>query len=78
MTKQLDPITLAVVRDTLVIGRGWRPLEKLRPLYRDGFRAGGGEVLRFERDRRGRITGLVLYAGRVRHHRFARVEALSR
>jgi YD repeat-containing protein len=73
-----SPLLLTVVRDTLLVDRGWRPPEKLRPLYRDGFRTGDGEVLRFERDRQGRITGLVLYAGRVRHHHFERVETRRR
>ena len=66
-------IRLSVVRDTLRLERGWEA-EKLVPIYRDGFLfPGSGELVRFERDRRGRITGLVLYAGRVRHLRFARV-----
>jgi len=30
-------------------------------------------IFRFERDRRGRVTGLVLWAGRVRHLRFDRL-----
>jgi hypothetical protein len=65
-------IRLSVLRDTLRLEQGWRESEKLIPVYRDGFLVlGRGEVARFERDRRGRITGLVLYAGRVRHLRFA-------
>ena len=43
----------------------------LRPLYPDGF-AGPGTV-RFDRDRRGRVTGLRIFAGRVRAVAFARV-----
>jgi CubicO group peptidase (beta-lactamase class C family) len=65
-------IRLSVLRDTLRLEQGWRESEKLIPVYQDGFLVlGRGEVARFERDRRGRITGLVLYAGRVRHLRFA-------
>jgi len=67
-------IHLAVVRDTLRLERGWRDAEKLLPLYRDAFRFSvSGEIARFERDKRGRITGFVLFAGRVRHLRFAAV-----
>jgi CubicO group peptidase (beta-lactamase class C family) len=67
-------IHLSVARDTLRLERGWRDAEKLVPVYRDGFLfLGSGEIARFERDRRGRITGLVLYAGRVRHLRFEAV-----
>ena len=43
----------------------------MRPLFQDGFSI-GGETIRFERDKRGRVTGLVVYAGRVRHLRFVR------
>jgi CubicO group peptidase (beta-lactamase class C family) len=65
-------IRLSVLRDTLRLEQGWRESEKLIPVYQDGFLfLGSGEIVRFERDRRGRITGLVLYAGRVRHLRFA-------
>ena len=67
-------IRLSVLRDTLRLDQGWRESEKLIPVYQDGFLIlGSGEVARFERDRRGRITGLVLYAGRVRHLRFTAV-----
>lgn len=67
-------IRLSVTRDTLRLERGWQDAQKLVPVYRDGFLfSGSGEIARFERDRRGRITGLVLYAGRVRHLRFEAV-----
>ena len=67
-------IRLSVVRDTLRLERGSRDAEKMVPIYRDGFLfSGSGEIARFERDRRGRITGFVLYAGRVRHLRFTAV-----
>lgn len=67
-------IRLSVLRDTLRLEQGWRESEKLIPVYQDGFLfLGSGEIARFERDRRGRITGLVLYAGRVRHLRFTAV-----
>jgi CubicO group peptidase (beta-lactamase class C family) len=67
-------IRFSVLRDTLRLEQGWRESEKLIPVYQDGFLfLGSGEIARFERDRRGRITGLVLYAGRVRHLRFTAV-----
>jgi CubicO group peptidase (beta-lactamase class C family) len=67
-------IRLSVANDTLRLERGWQSAERLVPVYRDGFLfLGSGEIARFERDRRGRITGLVLYAGRVRHLRFTAV-----
>jgi CubicO group peptidase (beta-lactamase class C family) len=66
-------VRIVVLRDTLRFLHGWRDSTALRPLYQDGFGAGGGQILRFERDRRGRITGAVLYAGRVRRLRLERV-----
>jgi len=67
-------IRLSVTRDTLRLERGWQDAQKLVPVYRDGFLfSGSGEIARFERDRRGRITGLVLHVGRVRHLRFEAV-----
>jgi len=49
----------------------------LTPLYRDGFRAGGQGLIRFVRDGRGRVTGFVLWAGRVRHLRFEREKVMK-
>ena len=48
-------------------------MERLRPLYRDGFAASGGRIIRFTRDARGRVNGFVIWAGRVRHLRFERM-----
>ena len=64
---------LVARRDTLQIARAWQPPIPLRPLYRDGFSAGDQGLIRFLRDGRGRVTGFVLWAGRVRHLRFERV-----
>ena len=44
----------------------------LEPSYTDGFTR-GGNVIDVQRDARGRITGFVLEAGRVRHLKFSRV-----
>ena len=58
--------------DTLRFGQDQGTV--MRPLFKDGFLI-GNETLRFERDKRGRVTGLVIYAGRVRHLRFVKEEA---
>ena len=70
-------LRLSLVRDTLRLGRGWQDPIPLTPLYRDGFVAGDAGNIRFVRDRRGRATGFVLWAGRVRHLRFDRVPAVK-
>jgi CubicO group peptidase (beta-lactamase class C family) len=71
---ELDaPLELVAHGDTVKVDGGWQGLTVLRPLYRDGFSAGGGRIVRFTRDSRGRITGFVIWAGRVRHLRFDRV-----
>ena len=44
----------------------------LEPSYRDGFTR-GGSVIDVQRDSRGRITGYLVEAGRVRHLRFTRI-----
>ncbi len=67
--------TLAMRRDTLVLDQGWRGAATLSPLLRDVFALPGGERLRFTRDARGRVNGYVLWAGRVRHLRFERVQS---
>ena len=59
--------------DTLRVERGWRGSVALRPLYQDGFGAGPLGLVRFVRGARGRVTGFVLWAGRVRHLRFDKV-----
>lgn len=66
-------VELVARGDTLVFDNGWRGQETLRPLFRDGFR-NGGSVVRFTRDQRGRVTGFVIWAGRVRHLRYDRIE----
>lgn len=68
-------VRLSVRGDTLRLERGWQDPIRLVPLYRDGFSAGETGLIRFERDRgvSGRVTGFVLWAGRVRHLRFQRV-----
>lgn len=66
-------LRIELTRDTLRLDHGWAAPIPLTPLYRDGFVAGDAGNLRFVRDRRGRVTGFVLWAGRVRHLRFERV-----
>jgi CubicO group peptidase (beta-lactamase class C family) len=73
-SSELDaPLDIGARGDTVVVDQGWRGLTRFRPLYKDGFDAGGGRIVRFTRDSRGRITGFVIWAGRVRHLRYDRV-----
>jgi CubicO group peptidase (beta-lactamase class C family) len=72
---ELDAVVhLVASGDTLRLdtGHSWQEPIVMRPLYNEGFYAGGAGVIRFERDRRGKPTGFVLWAGRVRHLRFQR------
>ena len=52
----------------------FRPAQRLEfaPSYEDAFER-GGNIFRFTRDASGRIDGFLVYAGRVRHLRFAKV-----
>ncbi len=61
-----------VEKGQLVASAGYRRLGVLEPSYRDGFTR-SGSVIDVVRDRKGRITGFTVEAGRVRHLRFARV-----
>ena len=56
----------------LVVFAGDRRLGAPEPTYKDGFLM-GNSVIDVTRDARGRITGYVIEAGRVRHLRFTRV-----
>jgi hypothetical protein len=49
------------------------PPVRLNPVYADAFSTSdGGRIVRFTRNKRGKIDGLSVYAGRVRHLRFVR------
>jgi CubicO group peptidase (beta-lactamase class C family) len=61
-----------VEKGQLVVYASDRRLGVLEPTYKDGF-VRGGNVIDVERDSRGRITGFIVEAGRVRHLRFTRV-----
>jgi hypothetical protein len=63
--------TWRVENGQLALYLNHRRLGVLEPLYKDGF-ARGGNVIDVTRDARGRITGFVLEAGRVRHLKFTR------
>ncbi len=65
--------TLTFVADSgrLVNVRGGRRVGTFEPVTRDLF-AGGGGVLEFTRDARGRLTGYALQSGRVRNLTFVR------
>ena len=67
-------VQLTLSGDTLKLAtvQTWQDPIPLRPLYVDGFYAGGAGELRFERDKKGKVSGFVLWAGRVRHLRFVR------
>ena len=61
-----------VEKGQLVVYADDRRLGVLEPSYRDGFTR-GGTVIDVQRDSRGRITGYLVEAGRVRHLRFTRI-----
>ena len=69
------PYTIAVKDGALVLRL--RPAFELAlsPAYLDAFTAAGGELLRFRRDRAGRVTEVSVGNGRVREMRFARDRA---
>jgi len=64
--------TWKVEKGELVLYVNDRRLGVLEPSYKDGFTR-GGSVIDVQRDAKGRITGFVVEAGRVRHLRFTRV-----
>lgn len=51
----------------------WETPMTLGAIYQDGFRAAELGLIRFTRDTKNRVTGFVIWAGRVRHLRFNRV-----
>jgi CubicO group peptidase (beta-lactamase class C family) len=61
-----------VEKGQLAVYANNRRLGVLEPSYKDGFTR-GGNVIDVQRDAKGRITGFVVEAGRVRHLRFTRV-----
>ena len=64
--------TWKVEKGQLVLYANNRRLGVLEPSYRDGFTR-GDNAIDVQRDAKGRITGFVVEAGRVRHLRFTRV-----
>jgi CubicO group peptidase (beta-lactamase class C family) len=52
---------------------GWQEVKELEPSVRDEFIDPTGRVMVFRRDAPGRVTGMDLFAGRVRNIRFQRV-----
>lgn len=64
--------TWKVDKGQLVVYANNRRLGVLEPSYKDGFTR-GDNVIEVQRDAKGRITGYVVEAGRVRHLRFTRV-----
>ena len=64
--------TWRVEKEQLVVYANNRRLGVLEPSYKDGFTR-GGSVIDVQRDAKGRISGFVVEAGRVRHLRFTRL-----
>jgi CubicO group peptidase (beta-lactamase class C family) len=62
-----------IEKEQLVLYVNDRRLGVLEPTYKDGF-VRGGNVIDVQRDGKGRITGFLVEAGRVRHLRFTRVQ----
>jgi CubicO group peptidase (beta-lactamase class C family) len=65
--------TWKVEKGQLVLYVNDRRQGVLEPTYKDGFTL-RGSVIDVQRDSRGRISGFLLEAGRVRHLRFTRVQ----
>lgn len=70
---ELD-VTYLVQMDNerMVVRHRPEPAVAVQPVYADAFDFGGGRVIRFTRDRAGRVDGLEIFAGRVRHLRLVR------
>lgn len=64
--------TWKVEKGQLVVYTNNRRLGVLEPSYKDGFTR-GDNVIDVQRDAKGKITGFIVEAGRVRHLRFVRV-----
>jgi hypothetical protein len=64
--------TWKVEKGQLAVYASDRRLGVLEPSYKDGFTR-GASVIDVQRDSKGRITGFVVEAGRVRHLKFTRV-----
>jgi YD repeat-containing protein len=71
-SEEIDTTYRLVVEDGALRAR-FRPAMRvtLVPVYADAFE-GDGNIVRFTRDASGRITGFLVYAGRVRHLRFVK------
>ena len=65
--------TWKVEKGQLVVYANNRRLGVLEPSYKDGFTR-GSNVIDVRRDAKGRITGYLVEAGRVRHLRFVRAQ----
>lgn len=65
--------TVASDSGRLVLRRRPDTTLALTPAYADAFTTPGGWLVRFTRDRAGRVNGLSLGLGRVRDLRFERV-----
>jgi CubicO group peptidase (beta-lactamase class C family) len=61
--------------DTLMLRHRPEPAVTLGPTYADAFDFGQGRIIRFTRNEAGKVDGLEIFAGRVRHLRFVRFQA---
>jgi hypothetical protein len=70
---------IALRADTLRLEVPGEDAQALLPMVADGFRStGGGVQITFTRDRRGQVDGFEVFAGRVLHLRFDRVNPARR
>jgi CubicO group peptidase (beta-lactamase class C family) len=63
----------AVKDSKLTLASNWQPPATVEPTIRDEFQGPFGTAIVFRRDAKGQITGLDIFAGRVRNIFFARV-----
>jgi CubicO group peptidase (beta-lactamase class C family) len=64
---------LRVDDGSLTLHRNWSPAVRLNPLVRDEFESGELGTLVFSRDADARVSGLSVFAGRIRNLRFEKI-----
>jgi CubicO group peptidase (beta-lactamase class C family) len=64
---------LSVENAGLILRNGWNSPQKLEPIVPGEFEGGNLGTLVFERDASGRVSGLSVFAGRIRDLRFQKV-----
>jgi hypothetical protein len=78
-SEEIDSVyKLTVLDGKLTMKRKkYRPVE-MTPVAKDVFTAAGSGSIRFTRDKRNRVTGLVLSRGRIKNFRFDRLSSQRR